>query len=301
MSNVLTFYSPLEGDSFRQHYNLGELGDHTISGKGNTTDDGLSSGEIKGDPDIVGWGVYYQNVCSASSLNLYRFLSASLPIRPSSMLPPSTFGFHTYARAKWRKKNRTDVQLYSSELTAVEALVLTLGDTHLVSAFAVITASLVKLSKDQQYPLYRLFIASAFAQMSLNSHNVGIYFVYPKFQQSHIGSLGVRTALTSLITIYYLSWNAISLRRFEQWHLDRWPNFTPTCFSYRLNKVPGSFTTWIKTDFVWTPTSYLTYLLVFVRPKKLTKHTKLAKRAESLFDHIDDHVADLIQRIGTKY
>lgn len=194
-----------------------------------------------------------------------------------------------YAKSKWKEQPNKEA---STELTATESFVLVLGDTHLVSAFAIIIASLSKLSKEPQYPLYHLFISRSLAEMSLIGHNTGLYFVYSKFEKYHRSSLWLRVALTSCVTVFYLVWSGVSFYRFRQWNLNDWPSFTPLCFSYRLNKSPGDFTTWIIIDSAWTP---LSYMWIFARSEKLLK------RAAPIFDDVDNHIALTMKHVWTKY
>jgi len=122
---------------------------------------------------------------------------------------------------------------------------------------------MIKLAADPQYPLYHIFLGRSLAFMAINGHNTGMYFVYSKFQRHHPISLYLRSCLSLVTVTAYLAWSVIALQRFKEWDWDtyEWPDYTPMCFNYQLNRVPWSFTFWIWAFMLLVPLGY-TWLLI---------------------------------------
>ena len=134
------------------------------------------------------------------------------------------------------------------------------GDSQLISGLAIIIASLINMRKDEDTPLYHIFIARALADVCLTGHAAAIINVYPT---RHNWTFRLILVFIAVVLWEYWSWLAID--RFRRWNWQ-----TPHCFE-NTNIIPGEYEGWIAFSLVWMPLGYGTlYLSLWEPGRELT-------------------------------
>ena len=128
-----------------------------------------------------------------------------------------------------------------------------LGDAQLVTGLAIIIASLVNMIKDDETPLYHIFVARGLADVSLAGHSATSVLIYPR--RDHTWPFLMRLGLIAATVVLWEYWSWLALERF-----DRWDWVTPHCLENN-NRVPGDYDDWIAFSLVWMPIGYSTLLL----------------------------------------
>ena len=215
---------------------------------------GYCEGQIKGDSDIAGIGVV-----------LAVFINAVIPIILSMVLWVYTMFYlnagnlgPAYRHPKWIK--------------VVRNLLIMQGDVQLVTGLSIIVASLVNIYRDDETPLYHIFIARALADISLEGHAAAIIHVYP-FKHNW----KLRTAVFFLVNVLWEWWSLLAIDRFDRWNWE-----TPHCLENN-SIVPGDYKVWITISLVWFPVGSVTLYMnlfkngrAFIEPveRKLFNFTK---------------------------
>ena len=121
------------------------------------------------------------------------------------------------------------------------------GDSQLISALAIIIASLVNIYKDDETPLYRIFIARILADICLRGHSASIILV-PRTEHNWI--FRFRLLMCTIDLWEFWSYAAI----------PRWNWETPHCLENETF-IPGDYARWILWSLVWMPLGYIPFLL----------------------------------------
>ena len=192
----------------------------------------ICNGEIKGDPDIAGIGVV-----------LAIFLNAALAIVLSTIL-----WFYVFLCT-------SDIRLHASKdhprwTSVLRDTLVMQGDSLLISALAIMVASLVNICKDDETPLYHIFIARALADTCLIGHSASIILL-PRTEHNW----NFRLFLLFCAIVLWQYWSFIAIERF------RWFSWeTPHCFENH-NVVPGEYEHWIIASLFLNPLTYVTVYL----------------------------------------
>ena len=120
---------------------------------------GLCNGEIKGDPDIAGTGVVWAifiNVIVAIILSFILWIYV-LFCTPDVRLNVSN------EHPRW--------------ISALRDTLVMQGDSQLISGLAIVIASLSNIYRDDETPLYHIFIARALADVCLTGHSACIILI----------------------------------------------------------------------------------------------------------------------------
>ena len=120
---------------------------------------GECSGEIKGDPDIAGTGVV-----------VAIFINAIVAIILSNVLWIYVFFYTPHIRLHVSNKHPRWISVLRDTLVMQ-------GDSQLISGLAIIITSLVNIPKDDETPLYHIFIARSLADICLTGHSASIILV----------------------------------------------------------------------------------------------------------------------------
>lgn len=179
------------------------------------------------------------------------FSNAAIVILLSSIL-----WYHNIRRPSGFE-NDDDAPVWVPKLKQV---LVTLGDTQLVSALAIIIASLTNIMKDDETPLYHIFIARGLADLSLTAHGAAIINVYPS-QHNWV----LRGCVITVIIGLWQWWSWLALNRFGLWKRQ-----VPYCFE-NTNIVPAEYEDWIRLSLIWMPVGYISvYMNMWEHGRKLT-------------------------------
>ena len=189
---------------------------------------GICNGEIKGDPDIGGTGVVAA-----------IFINAIVAIVLSIILWIYVFFYTPDFRLDVSKKHPRWISVLR------DALVMQ-GDSQLISGLAIIIASLVNICKDDETPLYHIFVARALADACLTAHSASIILMH-RTEHNWTFRLGL---LLSTIVLWGF-WSYAATERFRRWNWE-----TPYCLE-NTNKVPGDYNHWIIWSIIWVPLGYI--------------------------------------------
>ena len=126
-----------------------------------------------------------------------------------------------------------------------DALVMQ-GDSQLISGLAIVIASLVNVYKDDETPLYHIFIARALADVCLAGHSASIILI-PRTEHNWCFRLGILLFTLGLWEI----WSYAAIERFRRWNWE-----TPYCLE-NTSKVPGDYNDWIFWSMLLIPLGYI--------------------------------------------
>ena len=203
---------------------------------------GVCSGQIKGDPDIAGKGVVVALFTNAGiamllSLSLWVYLwPVTGPRSITNMDRPGT-------APPWAK--------------AVGSILMTQGDVQLIAGLSIMLASLVNMYRDNETPLYHIFIARGLADVTLSGYTAAIIYVYPT---EH--NWTARLVLIVICVGIWEWWSYLALERFDRWNWE-----TPHCLE-NDSIIGGDYVVWIKFSMVWMPAGYLPLVLSFSKKTK---------------------------------
>ena len=223
---------------------------------------GICSGEIKGNPDIAGTGVV------AAIL-----INAIVAIVLADILWFYVFFFTPHHRLQASNEHPR----WTSVLR--DALVMQ-GDTQLISGLAIIIASLVNLYKDEETPLYHIFIARSLADICLTSHSA-CFILVPRTEHNW----EFRLLLLFNTLILWEFWSYVALERFRRWN---W--VTPHCLENE-SIILGEYEFWIFLSLFWMPLGYTPFYLNICRcgRNRINKFEKLIiAYPQSLLQHLKD-------------
>lgn len=189
---------------------------------------GICSGEIKGDPDIAGTGVVAA-----------IFVNAIVAIILSIIMWIYVLFYTPYFRLRVSKKHPRWISVLRDTLVMQ-------GDSQLISGLAIVIASLVNIHKDDETPLYHIFIARALADVCLTGHSASIILM-PRTEQNWTWRLGI---LSSTIVLWEF-WSYTAIERFRRWNWE-----TPYCLE-NTSKIRGDYDDWIMWSIFWMPLGYI--------------------------------------------
>ena len=187
----------------------------------------ICDGEIKGDPDIAGTGVVAA-----------IFINTIVGIFLAGVIWFYVIVFAREIRLERLESRPRFIMILSDTL-------LTQGDSQLVSGLAIIIASLVNIYKDENSPLYHIFIARSLADTCLTSHLACVILL-----QRTEHNWTFRLCLLGSTLALWEYWSYLAIQRFRRWGLE-----TPHCFE-NDSIVPGEYEHWIYISLFWMPLSY---------------------------------------------
>lgn len=235
----------------------------------------ICDGEIKGDPDIAGTGVVAA-----------IFINAIVAIILSNVLWIYVFFFTSHIRLRASDKHPRWISVLRDTLVMQ-------GDSQLISGIAIIIASLVNMYKDDETPLYHIFIARSLADICLTGHSASIILV-PRTEHNWTFRLWL---VLSTIFLWEF-WSYAAIERFRRWNWE-----TPNCLE-NGSIIPGEYEHWIILSLVWLPLGYIPiYLdiweigrnwtnkfekLIIACPRYLIQHRKDIYESRSIGDFLSN-------------
>ncbi len=134
-------------------------------------------------------------------------------------------------------------------------LLIMQGDIQLVTDLSIVVACLINIYRDDETPLCHMFIARAFADMSLEGHAAAII---PVYLAKHDWKL--RTIIFSVINMLWEWWSLFAIYR-----IDRWIRGTPHCLE-NDSIIPGDYKGWIIYSLIWFPVGFITLYMTLSAP-----------------------------------
>lgn len=245
----------------------------------------ICSGEIKGDPDIAGTGV----VAAV-------FINAIVAIVLSITLWVYVFFCTPHIRLEVSDKHPRWIPVLRDTLVMQ-------GDSQLISALAIIIASLVNIYKDEETPLYHIFIARSLAEICIAGHSASVILV-PRTEHNWT----LRLCLVFSTIVLWEVWSYVSISRFLRWDWE-----TPHCLE-NDNVVPGEYEHWIIYSLIWVPLAYLPiYLniwdwgrcwtdwfenLIIAYPRFLIEHRKDIYESQSISAFLGNALLSIVAAVG---
>ena len=241
---------------------------------------GICSGEIKGDPDIAGTGVVaaiFINAIVAIILSIILWFYVFFYMETENVDSPSEPITHATTR---------HFRLYVSNkhpwwISVLRDALVMQGDSQLISGLAIVIASLVNVYKDDETPLYHIFIARALADVCLAGHSASIILI-PRTEHNWWFRLGILLFTLGLWEI----WSYAAIERFRRWNWE-----TPYCLE-NTSKVPGDYNDWIFWSMLLIPLGYISpYLNVWEFGRNWTN--KFEKLIMTCLRSLKDHSKDI--------
>ena len=199
---------------------------------------GFCDGEIKGNPDIAGTGI-------VSAM----FVNSGISFILSTILWVYVFS---------RGQNRFELSdTHHWTIAALRDVLVMQGDSQLISGLSIMIASLVNMCKDDDTPLYHIFVARSLADVSLSGHLATITLV-PRTEHNWT----IRILLIVVCIFLWWGWSFLAFFRFESWDWE-----TPHCLE-NDNIFRGDYVGWIYLSCYWVP---LGYVPIFLNQFKLSE------------------------------
>ena len=176
------------------------------------------------------------------------------------------------------------------------------GDSQLINGLAIIIASLINIYKDDETPIYHIFIARSLADICLTGHSASIILV-PRTEHNW----AFRLALLLLTIGLWEFRSYAAIERFRRWNWE-----TPHCLENETI-IPGEYEHWIIWSLVWMPLGYFPlYLriwefgrnwtdkfeeLIIACPRFVIRHSKNICRRSSVGDRLGKALLSIIENV----